>query len=61
MLNRILAPALLGRAVRVQLPFAASDDSMPAYLRTTPYRLGETVRPLAFPDVAVPVAPLFGR
>ncbi len=131
MLNRILVPALLGRAdVRVQLPFAASDDSMPepdlalvepryfgdhhpgqafliievadssleldrgdkarlyaesgvpeywvvsipdrivevfsepsrgAYLRTTPYRLGETVRPLAFPDVAVPVAPLFGR
>src|SRR5262245_28913891 len=29
-LNRMLVPALLGRAdVRVQLPFAASDDSMP--------------------------------
>ena len=128
-LTRIFVPALLGRAdVRVQLPFAASDDSMPepdlalvavtrfgqphpghaflvievaeaslrddreekaelyaavgvpeywivnipdraievhteavrsVYTRVTPYRIGQTVAPAAFPDVKVVLAELF--
>ena len=131
MLTRLLVPPLVGRAdVRVQLPLAAGDDSLPepdlaivepryfgrahpdrafliievadtslkfdrqekaelyatagipeywvvnlndkiierhnelaggAYTRVTPYRPGESLSPLAFPDVGVRVAEVFGE
>lgn len=130
-LNRLLVPALLGRAdVRVKLPFVAGDHSLPepdlavveagrykaahpnrafllievadtslkldrqdkaelyarigvseywivnlenrtierhnepskgAYSRVTPFRPGEMISPLAFPDVSIPVDEVFGR
>ncbi|HEX3694318.1 MAG TPA: Uma2 family endonuclease [Polyangia bacterium] len=38
-----------------------SEPSSGSYARLTPFRQGETIQPLAFPDVAVRIDEVFGK